>query len=89
MTIKILPASDVRSHFSSVLKSLHKDHVPCFVTKSGRAIAALLSMELYEQLMSDLEDRLDETDEELAQEVAEARRDYRAGRSKALRPSRR
>ena len=89
MTIKILPASDVRSHFANVLKSLHKEHGPCFVTKSGRAVAALLSMELYEQLMSDLEDRLDETDVELVQEVAEARREYRAGRSTPLKSSRR
>ena len=84
MAIKILPASDVRNHFSSVLNDLRKDATPCFVTKSGRAVAALLSMEAYEQLMSDLEDRLDESDELLARDVEEARRQFRAGKSKRL-----
>ena len=89
MTINILPASEVRNRFSAVLSNLRKEEAPCFVTKNGRAVAALLSMEAYEQLMSDLEDRLDETDDALMQHISEARRQYGAGKSRTLRTRRR
>lgn len=84
MTIKILPASDLRSRLASVLTDLCKEPTPCYVTKKGRAVAALMSMETYERLMSDLEDRLDETDSTLAEEVAESRRQFRSGKTKRL-----
>ena len=89
MTIKILPISDVRSHFAEVLSHLEKDNAACFVTKNGRSVAALLSMERYEQLMSDLEDRLDETDETLARDVEQARKEFRAGQTTTWKPRRR
>ena len=84
MSIKILPASDLRSRLSSVLSDLCKEPTPCYVTKKGRAVAALMSMETYERLMSELEDRLDETDSALAEEVAESRRQFKAGKAKRL-----
>ena len=89
MSIRILPASEVRNGMATVLRDLRKEGAPCFVTKNGRAVAALMSMELYERLMSDLEDRLDETDEGLADEVRESRRQHRAGNSKRLGTTRR
>ncbi len=84
MSIKILPASALRNRLSSVLAELCKEPTPCYVTKNGRAVAALMSMETYERLMSELEDRLDETDSALAEEVAESRRQFRAGKTKRL-----
>ena len=84
MTPRILPASDVRSKFAEVLNGLRDEGVPCFVTRNGRAEAVLMPVGEYERLMSELEDRLDETDRELALDVAAARREYRAGRSSPL-----
>jgi prevent-host-death family protein len=85
MSISILPASEVRSQWATILKDLGKEQRTCFVTKNGRAVAALLSMESYERLMSDLEDRLDETDETLSSEVAQARQQLKAGRTQVWR----
>ena len=84
MTIKILPASEVRNRLAHVLSDLRKEGQTCFVTKNGRAVAALVSMEVYEQLMSDLEDRADEMDQTLAREVEESRRQFRRGKSKTF-----
>jgi len=69
---------------AEVLATLKKDGNPCFVTKSGRAVAALLPIELYDRLISALEDRFDEEDPQLAAEVREARKEYKAGRTVSL-----
>jgi prevent-host-death family protein len=84
MALKILPATDVRNRLSSILTDLRKEGTPCFLTRNGRAVAALLSMEAYEHLMSELEDRLDESDDALAHEVEATRRECRAGKTTRL-----
>lgn len=84
MTYKIMPASEIRSHFAEILNGLRKESRPCFVTKSGHAVAAILSMEAYEELLSELEDRQDETDPELVHAVDEARHQFKAGQSRTL-----
>lgn len=84
MSTHILPASELRANLSQVLAAIRKDGAPCFVTKSGRAVAALLPIEVYDQLMSDLEDRLDEEDAELGAAVRQARKEYKAGKTVPL-----
>lgn len=84
MTIKILPTSDVRNNFASILIQLKKQHSACFVTKNGRAVATLLPIEMYDQMMQALEDRLDENDHVLAKEVEEARQQYKSGEYRTL-----
>jgi len=84
MATYILPASELRSKMAQVLASLRRDGSPCFVTRSGRAVAALLPIDLYDRLMSAVEDRLDEEDAQLAAEVREARREYKAGKTVRL-----
>ena len=76
MSTHILSASELRSRMAQVLSLIKKDGAPCFVTKSGKAVAALLPIEIYDQLISALEDRLDEGDSALVSEVREARREY-------------
>jgi prevent-host-death family protein len=84
MNIKILPTSDVRNHMSSILDELQKKHSALFITRNGRAVATLLPIELYDQLMSELEDRLDENDPELAKDIEEARKEHKAGKYRTL-----
>ena len=84
MSTYILPASELRAKMSQVLAGLTKEGSPCFVTKSGRAVAALLPIALYDELISALEDRLDEADASLASEVRQARKEYRAGKAVSL-----
>lgn len=81
MHTQILPASELRSKMAQVLAEIKSEGVPCFVTKSGRAVAALLPIELYDQLISALEDRLDEEDARLAADVREARQEYKTGKT--------
>ncbi len=69
---------------AQVLAQIREDHSPCFITRSGKAVAALLPIALYDELMGALEDRLDEADPKLASEVKEARREYRAGKTVPL-----
>lgn len=80
MALRILPISAVRSQLAVVLKEIRQAGQPCFLTKNGRAVAALLPIETYEHLMSELEDRLDETDPLLAKEIRSARREHRTGK---------
>lgn len=84
MATHILSASELRRRLAEVLALVKKEGAPCFVTKSGRAVAALLPIELYDQILSALEDRMDEEDPSLAAEVREARREYKAGKSLPL-----
>ena len=84
MTTQILPASELRSKMAHILANLHREGSACFVTKNGKAVAALLPIELYDELISALEDRLDEADVNLAAQVNEARREYRAGKAVSL-----
>lgn len=81
----MLPASEVRSRFSSVIGELRRGGGACYITRNGKAVAAVISVEALEGLLSDLEDRLDERDRALSREVAEARRQCRRGKSTSLR----
>lgn len=84
MTTQILPASELRTHLARVLSQIRDEQSPCFITKSGKAVAALLPISLYDELISALEDRLDEQDAGVADQVQEARREYKAGKTVSL-----
>jgi len=84
MRTQIMSASELRSRLADVLAAIRAEGSACFVTKNGRATAALLPIELYDELISLLEDRLDERDPALAEEVREARREYKAGKTASL-----
>lgn len=84
MNTQIISASDLRDRMAQVLSQIRERHSPCFITRSGKAVAALLPIGLYDEIMSALEDRLDEEDPSLASEVREARREYKAGRTVPL-----
>ncbi len=81
MKTQILPASELRAHMARVLSEIRDEESPCFITKGGKAVAALLPIGLYDQILSAVEDRLDEEDGALLAEVREAKSDYRTGRS--------
>ena len=84
MSTLILSASEVRSKMAQILVTIKKEGSACFVTKNGRAVATLLPIEIYDQIISALEDRLDEEDAQLVAEVKEARREYKSGKTTPL-----
>jgi PHD/YefM family antitoxin component YafN of YafNO toxin-antitoxin module len=67
-----------------VLSEIRDEESPFFITKGGKAVAALLPIRLYDEILSALEDKLDEEDDGLLAHVREARRDYKAGRAVPL-----
>lgn len=79
-----IPATEVRNNMAKVLAKIQKERATCLVTQRGRGVAALLPLEVYNRMVSDFEDWLDEQDEELAKEVECARREYREGKFKTL-----
>lgn len=84
MATYILPTSQLRTKMPQILSQITKEAVPCFVTKNGRAVATLLPIELYDQLMSDLEDKLDEQDAQLPKEIRRVRKEIRQGKTRTI-----
>ena len=80
MAIKVLPSSEVRDHMAAVIKALSENGDSCFITQYGKAEAVMLSVERFNQLMSLVEDTLDENDELLALRVKESQHNYRKGK---------
>ena len=78
------PATYIRSHMADILEKLREEGSSCLVTQKGRATAALVPMELYNQMISDLEDWMDEQDKSLAKEVRQARKEYKSRKFKTL-----
>ena len=77
MAIKILPSTEVRDHMSQIIKEISKEGTSCFITQYGKAEAVMLSVERFNELISLIEDVLDEKDELLTLRVEEARLNYK------------
>jgi prevent-host-death family protein len=80
MSVKILASTDVRDHMSQVINDIAQNGHSCFITQYGKAEAVLLSIDRFDELMSLVEDALDEKDELLALRVEQARRSYAKGK---------
>lgn len=78
------PATEIRNKIAGILKKIRQEGATCLVTQRGRGTAVLLPIDVYNRMVSDLEDRMDENDPELAEQVAEGRKEYRAGNFKTL-----
>lgn len=79
MTPKIIPATEFRGNMAKELHDLKKTGLPCLLTRNGRPVAAVLSIEQFEKLMSMAEDYLDEHDEELARDIKAAEKEIERG----------
>ena len=77
MSMRILPSSEVRDHLSEIIKSISKEGTSCFITQYGKAEAVMISIDRFHELISLLEDVLDEKDELLALRVEQARRNFK------------
>jgi prevent-host-death family protein len=80
MSVKILASTEVRDHMSQVLNDVSKNGNSCFITQHGKAQAVILSVDRFEELLSLVEDSLDEKDELLALRITQARRTYKKGK---------
>jgi len=80
MSVKIMPATEVRDRMSQVISDISEHGDSCFITQYGKAEAVMLSIDRFDELMSLVEDALDEKDELLALRVEQARRNYAKGK---------
>ncbi len=77
MGMKILPSSEVRDNMAQIIKSIAEEGASCFITQYGKAQAVMIGVDRFNELMSLVEDALDEKDELLALRLEEARREYK------------
>ena len=59
--IKIRPVSDLRNKFPEIEKIVNKGN-PVYLTKNGYGSMVVLSLKQYEELVQDIEFKLDEAD---------------------------
>lgn len=59
--IKIRPVSDLRNKFPEIEKIVNKGN-PVYLTKNGYGSMVVLSLKQYEELIQDIEFKLDEAD---------------------------
>ena len=78
MSINIIPETELRKNIAKTLDKVEKDDETLFVTKNGHAVATLISVDKYNRILSELEDRLDEQDELIVKQVHEARKSYKS-----------
>jgi PHD/YefM family antitoxin component YafN of YafNO toxin-antitoxin module len=77
MAIRILPTSEVRDQMAAIIKEISSEGSSCFITQYGKAQAVMISVERFNELMSLVEDAIDEKDELLALRVEEAKKNFK------------
>lgn len=71
MELNIRPSADLRNHYNEISKQCHETRKPVIITKNGRGDTAVLSLQEYKQMTSELE---------LLRTLAEAEEDVKYGR---------
>jgi len=59
MTVTIVPVSDLRRDTARLLQRADESGEPVYITQHGRPKAVLVSYQVYERLMAQLEDQAD------------------------------
>ena len=71
MELNIRPSADLRNHYNEISKQCHETRKPVIITKNGRGDTAVISLQEYRQMTSELE---------LLRTLAEAEEDAKYGR---------
>ena len=71
----IRPSSDLRNHYNEISKQCHENRTPVIITVNGRGDTAVLGLQDYYQMKSELE---------LLRTLAEAEEDVANGRTAAM-----
>ena len=74
----IRPSSDLRNHYSDISKQCHEERIPVIITVNGRGDTAILGLQDYYQMKSELE---------LLRTLAEAENDVKNGRVEPIQNS--
>ncbi|MBQ7158403.1 MAG: type II toxin-antitoxin system Phd/YefM family antitoxin [Treponema sp.] len=65
--IQIRPVSDLRNKFSEIENIVAATKDPVFLTKNGYGVMVVMSIDMYESLTENIENRLDEADAQAAE----------------------
>lgn len=71
----IRPSADLRNHYSEISKQCREERTPVIITVNGRGDTAVLGLQDYYQMKSELE---------LLRSLAEAENDVREGRVSSM-----
>ncbi len=71
MDASIRPSSDLRNHYNEISKQCHENRTPVIITVNGRGDTAIMGLQDYYQMQSELE---------LLRTLAEAEEDVANGR---------
>jgi prevent-host-death family protein len=71
----IRPSSDLRNHYSEISRQCHEDRTPVIITVNGHGDTAVLGLQDYYQMKSELE---------LLRTLAEAENDVANGRMASM-----
>lgn len=71
MDLYIRPSADLRNHYNEISRLCHETRKPVIITKNGRGDTAVVSLQEYRQMVSELE---------LLRTLAEAEEDVKEGR---------
>lgn len=75
---KIRPSSDLRNHYNEISKQCREEKTPVIITVNGRGDTAIMGLQAYNQMKSELE---------LLRTLADAENDYINGRVGAMKSS--
>ena len=75
MELDIRPSADLRNHYNEISKQCHETRKPVIITKNGRGDTAVIGLQEYKQMTSELE---------LLRTLAEAEEDVKYGRVESL-----
>jgi len=75
MELNIRPSADLRNHYNEISKQCHETREPVIITKNGRGDTAVIGLQEYKQMTSELE---------LLRTLAEAEEDVKYERVESL-----
>ena len=78
----IKSSTDLRNSYNSISTFCHKSREPVFITKNGQGDLAVMSIEVYEELIKNYNMSLDDSKEELYRLLAEGRAAVKSGRTR-------
>ena len=78
----IKSSTDLRNSYNAISAFCHESREPVFITKNGQGDLAVMSIEVYEEIIRKHNTSFEDSREELYQLLADGRADVLAGRTR-------
>lgn len=77
----IKSSTDLRNNYNAISTLCHESRKPVFITRNGQSDLAVMSIDVYEEMMAGFGERFEDPKEELYRLLAEGRKDVEEGRT--------